>query len=55
MKKETFIRIGKRCAKGDCDPMCPHRGKEDCRMQLIRDAVKLMATDVAAKRRDDDA
>lgn len=43
MKVETFIRIGKKCAKGECDPMCPHRGEDGCRLLLIRDAVKIIA------------
>ncbi len=54
MKKETYIRIGKKCTKGICDPMCPHKNNYDCKKLLILDAVKIMATDVANDKRKED-
>lgn len=46
MKRETFIRIAKKCVKGVCDAQCPHNDIEipvQCKNELIMDAVMLIA------------
>lgn len=46
MKRETFIRIAKKCTKGVCDAKCPHNdiaNPVQCKNALIMDAVKLIA------------